>query len=243
MTATPIGLLGRTPYRPDSRTLRLANYRKPKLNQIPAQRYWHKSITDWGVMGNDTLGNCVIVTPAHAILVWRANELDDTRRIADAAVIELSRQMGATNGYNILDRLKYWRKESMWSNRLWAFAAIDPDDIVQIKDTINTFGVADIGINLPIAWQGAPEWTTGAGRSYRPGSWGGHSVPLAGYDEDFVYAVSWGKIIPMTWDALPEYCDEAYALIDALWIARDAVTPCGYDLQAIRAELNALQAA
>lgn len=53
-------------------------------------------------MENDNYGNCVIATAGHALLNWRANELNDLQRITDAAVIDLSRTMGALQGYNIL---------------------------------------------------------------------------------------------------------------------------------------------
>jgi hypothetical protein len=176
------------------------------------------------------------------LLTWQANELKDTTRLTDAAVIELSRQMGALNGYNILDRLKDWRTAGMWNNYLWAFAAVDPDDTKTVKIAINSLGCLDIGINLPLAWKGADQWTKGGGPRYRPNSWGPHSVPLVGYDETHVYASSWGRVYPMTWEALTYYCDEAYGTIDPTWIARDATSPSGIDLAGILETLRAIGA-
>ena len=238
-------MLGRLPSAIDPRTLQLSNYLRTDLEiasePVPTGRRWDTKISDWGVMGNDTYGNCTIVTAAHALLCWRTNELDATQRITDSAVIELSRTMGAINGFSILERLKWWRKRGMWGDRLWAFAAVNPTNIDLIRLTINTFGCADIGLNLPRAWQSANLWDVGGGRAYEPGSWGGHSVPLVGYDEKFVYAVSWGSIVPMTWKAIPVYCDEAYALIDPNWIAADSIAPSGVDLTALHTDLMALQ--
>jgi hypothetical protein len=193
-------------------------------------------------MGNDRYGNCVIVTAAHMILCWRANELDDTKRIADSAVVELSRDMGALNGYNILERLKYWRRVSMWADRLAAFAAVDPADPVAIRHAINLFGGADIGLNMPAAWRSSDVWDAGKGFHYRPNSWGGHSVPLVGYDAAGVYAVTWGRIQPITWAGINAYCDEAYALIDPNWTAFDGIAPSGLDLDRLHADLSAIAA-
>ncbi len=106
-------LLGKLPARRDSRTLNLRDYIQRNFPDPPAARHWETGISDWGVMGNNTHGNCVIVTAAHMRLTWRMNELDDSRRISDREVIELSRTMGALNGYVILDRLKWWRKKGM----------------------------------------------------------------------------------------------------------------------------------
>lgn len=232
--------LGRTPKRNDPRTLRFANYTRGISRAAPDKRLWQLPISDWGVMGNNQYGNCVIVTAAHAILTWRANELGDTRRITDAAVIELSRSMGALAGYNILDRLNYWRRVGMWADNLWAFMSVDLTNQDEVRNAVNVFGCLDIGVNLPNAWRNSDIWNTGNGRSYSPGSWGGHSVPIVGYDPEYLWAASWGECLPMEWAALPEYCDEGYALINSNWLAGDSVTPSGFDLPALHADLQRL---
>ena len=233
---------GRLPSKHDDRTLRLAQFKTARQLAHPTVRLWQTPVHDWGVMGNHQYGNCVIATAAHAKLSIRANELADTRRISDAAVIDLSRQMGALMGYNILDRLKYWRNTGMWASKIWAFAATNPKNHSESQDVINTFGWLDIGINLPYAWKNASVWDVGNGRNYAGGSWGGHSIPAVGYDEKYYYVVTWGEVLRLTYAAMERYVDETYAVIDPDWLAKDATTPAGYDLPAIAAELNALAA-
>jgi hypothetical protein len=240
MTQQATYKLGRLPSRRDRRTLRLAHYRRPRIVAPPAARLWHNGITDWGVMGNNNYGNCVIVTAAHMLLCWRANELDDTKRLTDSAVIELSTTMGALDGYNILDRLNYWRQKGMWSDRLWLYAAVDPSDPDEVKAAINDFGGLDIGLNMPRAWQDKQVWDTGTGLAYRPNSWGGHSVPVVGYDADNLYVVTWGAIQKLTYAALATYSDEAYALVDENWLAKDGITPSAFDLPALYEQLKAI---
>jgi hypothetical protein len=234
--------LGCIPSRRDPRTLQLARYLAADLPPPPDTRRWDTPVTRWGVQGNDRYGNCVICTAAHALQAWAANESGDKEPIADAAVIELSRQMGATNGYMILDRLIYWRKNEMWANRLWAFAAVNPTDPNLMRHAINSLGCADIALSMPAAWQSQEIWGTGSGRAFRPGSWGEHSVPLVGYDADHVYMVTWGAIQAMTWAALAEYSGEAYALINPEWIKADSQSPSGFDLEALHADLREVTA-
>jgi hypothetical protein len=233
-------MLGRLPSKIDPRTLRLASYLTPELPPPPTAIHWETKVSDWGVMGNERYGNCVIVTAAHMILSFRANELDDTRRFSDQAVIELSQDMGALNGYNILERLKYWRTRGMWSDKITAFASVDPKEPKLMRSAIHLFGSADIGLNMPAAWRDEKVWSVGIGRKYRPNTWGGHSVPLVGYDDQHVYAVTWGAIQPITWPALFAYCDEAYAVIDPNWTALDGVAPSGVDLTGLQRDLQAL---
>jgi len=231
--------LGRIPSPTDARTLRLANYVRIDATPAPPARLWHRDIPDWGQAGNDKYGNCVIATAAHAILNWRANELKDTTKIADNAVIELSREMHALNGYTLLDRNKWWRNKTMWSDRLWAFMLIDAADLKQVAIAINSFGVADAGLLMPRAWINEKIWDTGSGANYKPNTWGAHSVPIVGYDETYLYLVTWGYVQKITWSAVATYCDECYALIDPNWIAGDFISPSGLDLEKLHADLFA----
>lgn len=222
--------LGRRPSAPDHRTLNFPDFLSAAIEPPPAASLWQTPVTDWGVMGNDEYGNCVIVTAAHILLSMRANKAKDTRRISDAAVVALSRDMGALDGYDILQRLKYWRRNGMWGDYLWAFARLNSRNPFYLQVAIHHLGAADIGLQLPLAWQTADVWDTGQGPRYRPASWGLHSVPLVGYDQSAVYCVTWGKVIPITWLALAQYADEAFALIDPNWIEGDGQAPSGLDL-------------
>ena len=242
MIFLPNRLLGRLPSKQDPRTLQLANYRTPTLPTPPPSRRWDLAVPTWLQAGNDRLGNCVIATAAHELLCMRANASGATNPITDAAVIELSYAMDAENGYSILDRLKWWQHKGMWSNKLGAYAAIGPEEGDLTQSAIDIFGCADIGINLPRAWQHNEIWDTGHGAAYRAGSWGGHSVPIVAYDKDYFYVVTWGYVQQMTYDAYATYCDERYAIIDQAWLKPDGRTPSGFDMAALQADLTALAA-
>jgi len=233
-------MLGRTASPFDNRTLNLRRYTTAKVADPPVDRLWQQPVNDWGVMGNDRHGNCTTVTAAHIILAWRANELNDTKRISDNAVIELAREIGGLNGFSILERLRLWRKRQFWATALWAFVDVNPQDQREVAIAINSFGAADVGVNLPNAWRSADVWDTGEGAAYRPGSWGSHSVPLVGYNANYVYAVTWGEVVAMTWAAVERYCDEAYALLSPDWLAQDSASPSGFDLCQLHADLHAI---
>ena len=177
------------------------------------------------------------------ILTWRANELSQTTPIPDADIITLSRKMGALNGYDILTRNKWWRLNGMWGNKTWAFAAINPANQTETQTTVWEFGGADIGLNLPTAWRDDEIWDVGSGPAYRPGSWGGHSVPIVAYDDAYAYVITWGKIQAITYPAIAKYSDEAYAIIDPSWLAKGGETPSALDLPKLRADLTLITAA
>jgi hypothetical protein len=232
--------LGKHPAKLDHRTLQLRDYVADPLPPPPDNRRWDAAVPEWLNAGNDQYGNCVIATAAHLILCWKANESKDPRPITDSAVIDLSRRMHALNGYAILDRLNYWRKHTMWANKLHSYAAIDADDKNLLQFAINAFGALDIGLALPNAWRHTNVWDTGRGHNFAPGSWGLHSVPIIGYDNHALYLVTWGEICALTYDALGYYSDERYALINKAWFEADATTPSGFNLKALEADLASI---
>lgn len=233
-------MLGCLPSKHDPRTLRLRDYRPAAPLPPPPSIDWAKCVTEWLVGGNNRYGNCVIVTAAHMLLAWKANACQDPIPIPDADVIALSREMGAMDGYNILHRQVYWRKTGMWGNKTWAFAQIDPANAEETKTAVWEFGAADIALQLPSAWQADNVWDIGSGPRYRPGSWGGHSVPVVAYDTQYAYVVTWGTLQKITFAALARYSDEAYAVIDQTWLAKNGTTPSALDLPKLHADLHAI---
>jgi hypothetical protein len=46
---------------------------------------------------------------------------------------------------------------------------------------------------------------------------GGHCVMVAGFDADWLYVISWGEVIRVSWDFWDAYCEEAWAVISEDW--------------------------
>lgn len=238
-------MLGKLPPKIDSRSLKFANYLPLELPSLPAEVRWQdiKCGSSWGMDGNDRYGNCVIVTTAHILDCMRANESTKLDRISDADVIDLSSQMGAMNGYFILDRLKWWRNKGMFGSVLSAFCDVEKRHD-HIRHAINIFGYADIGLDMPVAWEGRPDWDVGNGYDYQPGSWGGHSVPLLGYETRptglVYYLCSWGSIYTITQAAIDKYCDEIYTGIVPDWYVYDKLTPSQFNFEQLMDDLVVL---
>src|SRR5215471_10150806 len=65
--------LGRKAVKTDTRTLMLGNYLASTLPPPPAAYDQTKGVTGWGMMMNDTLGDCTIAGLGHAVQVWTVN--------------------------------------------------------------------------------------------------------------------------------------------------------------------------
>lgn len=222
--------LGRIPSRYDHRTIRATAALHWDAPTPPTATDWHTRVPTWSLGGNDRFGNCVVVTAANMLLTWRANATLNATPVPDADIIATSTDLGALRGYQILDRLRWWRRAPLWHEQIWAYLSYEPAATTWHRRAIWAAGAADIGLALPTAWQSTDVWDTGSGPRYRPGTWGLHSVPLIGYDAECFYCATWGKLQPVTAAALTRYCDEAWWVVAPSWLRPDGTAPNQLDL-------------
>jgi hypothetical protein len=117
------------------------------------------------------------------------------------------------NGAVEIDVLNY-RQSGIAGHKIGVYVAFEPANHTHITDSVHIFDGCSIGLQLPISaqaqvqnhqpWSVPPGGATGDGK---PGSWGGHAVPVVAYDPGGVTVVSWGALQTMTlsfWEAYGE---------------------------------------
>lgn len=234
--------------------LRLAAYLKTDLSPAPEAVDWTAGLTSWGMMGNDSHGDCVFAAGAHAIQTWTLNaglpvHARIERTMSDAAVLSYySRWAGyvpgnaaTDNGFVIADFLNLWRADAYGGVLLDGFVDPEPGNQEHIKQGIALFGGVDIGLQLPVAWQNMHTWDVAEGNDGAPGSWGGHSVWVPAYNALGPVCVTWGALKQITWPALAQYSDEAHAIISPAWMDRNGRTTCGLAYTALRVDSEAIE--
>jgi hypothetical protein len=244
--------LGKRHARHDPRVPALATY--VPLSALPAPPNsvdWFSRVDDWGMMKNDALGDCTCAAVGHAILQW-TTFASTPRRLSDDDVVQLYEAVG---GYNPADKstdqgavevdvLNYWLNRGVDGDALTAYASIEIGNITAIKDAIHWFGNVYIGLALPLSaqtqevWSVPPGGAVGLGAS---GSWGGHAVPVVGYDQRGLLCVTWGQLKRMTYQFWSAYCDEAYALLSKDFIEATGKTPDGVDWEQLQADMQSLK--
>jgi hypothetical protein len=241
--------LGKQDPKHDPRTFQLATYLTDELPPAPSHRSWTAKVQDWGMLGNDQYGDCVFAGALHMVQDWTAYEstefvpTDQQALDAYSAVTGFDPNDPSTdNGANMLDSLNYWRKTGIGEHQIMAFAACEPGNGEHVRDAINLFQAAYVGIGLPITaqrqkvWSVPPQGPVGDGAKY---SWGGHCVPIIGYSRRRLVCVTWGGLKYMTWRFFQTYCDEAYAVLSQDWAA-DGTAPNGFDLAELQKDLASL---
>lgn len=248
------GKLGKLAPRHDSRTLLMANYLTPALPDPPPAKNWAlKASTNWGVMLNDSLGDCTIAAAGHAIQTWTANAGPKELTIPDNAVLYAYEKItgytpsdpSTDQGAVEMDVLRFWKTNGIGGVKLAAFMATEPRNHQHVRQAIALFGGCYIGVALPISAQKQTVWSVppgGPAGDGRRGSWGGHALWVVGYDVQGLTCVTWGRPQRLTWSFWDTYTDESYALLSDAWMNHvSGSAPSGFNLAQLQSDLIALR--
>jgi len=248
--------MGKSVARHDPRTLLLASYVTPSLPTPPASFDISAKVTAWGMMDNDQIGDCTCAAAGHLIMEWTANAgkkaatpTDKQIVAAYSAITGYNPVTGANdNGANELDVLNYWRQTGIAGHKIDAYMALEPSNHNHIMDSVYIFEGCYIGVQLPISaqaqtqnhqpWSVPPGGPSGDGK---PGSWGGHAVPVVAYDARGVTVVTWGALQVMTWTFWEAYCDEAYSLLSKDYLNGKKQAPQGFSMNELQEDLADLK--
>lgn len=249
--------LGKNPVRHDPRTLLFASYVGAGLPTAPAAFDLSTKVgASWGMMANDQLGDCTCAAAGHLLMEWTANAGKKMFTPTDKQIIAA---YSAITGYNPttgahddgaveIDVLNYWRQSGMAGHKIGAYVALEPRNHIQIMDSVYIFEGCYIGLQLPISaqaqvknhqpWSVPPGGPVGDGK---PGSWGGHAVPVVAYDSRGVTVVTWGALQVMTWTFWETYCEEAYAILSNDYLTEKKQSPQGFNMQELQNDLADLK--
>lgn len=197
----------------------------------PPESVLYDQVPDWGMEGNDEVGDCVEAYIAHAVeqitrYATGAEQIvpaGDTIRLYSAITGYDPRDPSTDQGTNMQDALTYWRKHGVFGGHMIAaYAAVNLTDWNEIENAVDLFGHVSIGFNFPDSamdqFNSGSPWTVVKGSPVD----GGHCVMLIGYDPDWLYVVTWGRVQKMDRAFWAAYVDEAWVPI-----TKDAITAKG----------------
>lgn len=198
---------------------------------------------DWGMLGNDRYGDCGCAGIVHGIettsyLVSTKNEKWPT----DEEVVDgyLTFTHGQDSGVVLARFLEYVRTHGFCGRKVKAYAPIEIHDVPTLQTAVWMYGFAYSGIVVTQAMQQAfsqkEAWTTDLLDSPIAG---GHCVPIVGYDDQYVYVVTWGTIQAVTYSMLHQILTESWATITQEFVDAKG-DGHGLALDALLADLNKL---
>jgi hypothetical protein len=174
----------------------------------------------WGMLGNDRYGDCTIAGAAHLIMANAAQNAEARPMFSDQLVINtyLTLTHGQDSGLVEVNVLSTWNTVGLFGEKNFGYGPLDHRNFDELRSVVASFGGAYLGIVVPSAMQqqfaeGQPLDLTGTAAD--TDIEGGHCVPVVGYDADYAYVVTWGKVVPATWRWLTTYLEEAWAVLTA----------------------------
>lgn len=207
---------------------------------------------DWGMDGNDQVGDCVIADDAHFIMLRTAN----TGKIAIPTTAECLEQYKVVTGWNGVigdpsdqgtsetDDCAWLVKTGFLGHQANATGMIDPGNLDHLRWTIQLFGAVKFGVNLPQSamdqFNAGQPWTVVKNDG---GSIGGHDILGVTYSANGFNVVTWGKLQPVDPAWILKYADEAHALLFTDWINAQGTAPNGFNLANLLADLPEVEAA
>jgi hypothetical protein len=206
---------------------------------------------EWGMDGNDTLGDCTIAGADHVIAAENALlSTADPRPALSVLESQYSVLSPKDQGCVIATVLQTWRNQGLFQmpggpNKISAYAPFNQRSKTEFHQVIAFTGNAYLGIACPQSAQQQfakqmqtgklVPWTVVADSTVA----GGHCIVAVGYTEAGLYCVTWGAIVLVTWPFLTKYCDEGWALITEEIIDKRGDT-LGLNVTELDADLNAL---
>ena len=247
--------LGKLPYVHDQRSFHLSTY-LPILPSVPPSGDWGSPVKNWGMDGNDRVGNCTIAGMEHLLKTWIANSVNKQHNVTEQDVIKLYSAMtgydgteATDNGNSLLACLKWWQKQGVWGHKIDAYVLVDPKNITRVNAALYLFGGLYGGIALSNTAmeqidQGKP-WTvsdTSLRGDAAPWSAGGHCVELSAWGSLYK-CITWGQEQLLDAQFIGTYFDELWACVSLDWFTMQHKTPSGFKYSELMADLKAIQGA
>jgi hypothetical protein len=208
------------------------------------------------VLGNDTLGDCVIAGGYHLVGAATGNAGALFTPTMDQILADYSAIGGyvpgdpsTDTGCDELTALAYWQTHGFADGtHITGSLAIDATNQSHVQAACWLFEGLMFGIELPDAW--VSPIPSGSGFTWdeagAPDPNNGHCIVGLGYQPAGVTPDSWGMLGTLTWDAITAYCTEAaggglYCILTTDMLAKgQAKAPNGFDWGALIEDFGAL---
>jgi hypothetical protein len=217
---------------------------------VPAVVDYASRVRQWPMYLNDRIGDCTCAGVGHMFQAWTAYATAEFD-VSDVQVLSLyevlsgyNPRTGANdNGANEQDVLQYLHDKGIAGHKILAFAQVDHASADEMKRALSLFGSVYLGILAPDSMQ--RQFADGEPIDVVPGAQieGGHCIVIQKWDEEYLYVVTWGKLVKMTWRFFEQYGEEAWAIVTQDFIEKNGMSPSGLNVKGLLAAFQGIQAA
>lgn len=224
------------------KALPLSNYVNPKAMAFPPVCAWWRPM-EFGMLGNDRVGDCVIAYMLHQIKVWRSvARAAEVPSFSDEQAIKVYSDItgydpenpSTDQGTDPDAALSFWQKNTLFGYKIDAYANLDISNIDQLKYAIWTFGGIGFSFQVPRYIMDVPG---GGSWSYRSGLditiQGGHQVGVIDYGRQGFRENCWNTTNTFDPNFIERFGVAAQAAVSEDWIKASGISPSGLDLDSL----------
>lgn len=246
--------LGKKPARINSVHLKLSAYLDTAaiLPKIPAAFGHENLVPEFGMLGNNSFGDCVFAGAAHETMLWSREAGNNTAFTTASVLSDYAALTGfdendpATDqGTDMQQAASYRRRIGIADatgrrHRVGAYVALTPGDPDQLAAAAYIFGSVGVGLRFPDyamdEFDAGQPWALHHGT---PKIEGGHYIPVCGrgVNGNF-HTITWGKPQEMTEGFYRRFCDEAIVYFSPEFLTA-GVSPEGFDRAQLLTDLQA----
>lgn len=173
-------------------------------------------VADWGMLGNQTYGDCGVAGIQHGFMTDAADTGETETFPTDQQAVDyyLKYTGGQDNGVVLSKLLAYVRQNGYYGHTVSAYAPVQIRDVPMLQQAVSLYDFAYCGIVITQGMMDAYH----AGQPWRLADLespvlGGHCVPVVGYDETGLSIVTWGAIQRVTYPAWYWMAEEAWCVL------------------------------
>ena len=200
------------------------------------------SVADWNMDGNDEYGDCGVASLQHGLMAAATDTREAESFPLSSQVVSYYLQYtgGQDSGVVLSQFLAYVRQHGFYGHYVAAYAPVAVHDVPTLQFTVDAYDFAYTGIAVTQAMMDAFDagqpWTTDLTQG---DPLGGHAIPLVGYDDSWLYAVTWGAVQRIAYPAWHQIAEEAWAILSGE-LLRSKGDGHGLNLAALKADLSRL---
>ena len=213
------------------------------LPKAPGSRDNTCQVTDWGMLGNDTKGDCVEAGRFHLMMLDALNAMEAAEHYTAGQVVGeyLELTGGADNGLCIQTVLQTWVARGLTGGKLDSFAPLHATNLPEVKSGIDAFRGLMCGVQVPSPaisqFDAHKPWDL-TGTRADDDIIGAHCIVPAKFDAKHLGVITWGKVQPVTPRWWERYAVEAWACITREFLA---AKPGVINVAQLRSEISALE--
>lgn len=243
--------LGKLPARANAVSFKLRRYLAgTKAFPIVPKNFGHEEYdppVNWGMLGNDRYGDCVVAGGAHEHKLWgkmAGKEIGfNTRDVLHDFTAITGQPPAPTTGADMQAAASYRRRVGLMDSegkrhKVGAYLEINPGDLQELYTAMYLFGAVGIGIQFPSSafdqFRNHQAWHVVSGSPVE----NGHYIPGVALRSNIV-VITWGRFQAMRPSFYRTYCDEAIAYVSPEALI-DGKSPEGFDYATLLKDLAAL---